>query len=148
MRMERAQVRIYPYFNFAVLIKTDAALVEANNAIDLLHVDQSFESGVKNFQSLGLIQDIHFRQSIGDSLNEEIGLMGVIIGDSANGVDNVLLLQVDPGVNTLIVIDGVGLGNRPEDTVLPDLAMRKPRPIPPHRLLVSELVRMHQYSTV
>lgn len=55
MRMERAQVRIDPYFNFTMLIETNAALVEANDAVDVLQLDQSFEGGVKNFQSLGLI---------------------------------------------------------------------------------------------
>lgn len=70
--------------------------------------------------------------------------MRMIISDCANSIHNMLFLQIYSSVNTFIVINRVGLGYRPENAVLPDLAMWKPSAIFPYGLLVCvRIVRMH-----
>lgn len=70
--------------------------------------------------------------------------MRMIISDCANSIHNMLFLQIYSSMNTFIVIDRVSLGYRPENAVLPDLAMRESGTIFPYGLLVCvRIVRMH-----
>lgn len=101
--VERAQVRIHPNFDLPHSIKTNAALVESDDAVYLLELLQTFKDCIKDLQSLWFVEGDDLRESIRDALNKHVGLAAAVIDHDSKGIDDMHFITVYFGMRGVII---------------------------------------------